>query len=207
MGSRVMHMIIADHVSKQLEITDKQLFLLGGIAPDAAYTIAKKSQSHFYEGRLDDGTRHVNYNRFIEKYPLDIQSEFGLGYLIHLISDDVWLKQVYFRNDLKNRTDADPQLLDRWHSDFRKLNGKLITHFDCENLRNELMDTFLLSTNISEIDTENLQQFKEETIGDFKFSKEELVSELEVYAVEEILDYIDAATEKAIDICMEFIQN
>lgn len=203
MGSRMMHLIIADNVSKQLAIRDKQLFLLGGIAPDAAYATEEKSTSHFYEGSLDDGTRHVNYSRFIEKYPQDIQSEYGLGYLVHLVSDDVWLKQIYFKNDLKKRTDADPQLLERWHSDFRKLNGKLIDHFGCGDLKSQLMESFLHSTKISEIKTENLEQFKQETIEDFIFQRKELGNELQVYSMVEILDYIDLATEKAFDICRE----
>lgn len=203
MGSRMMHLLIADKVSEQLAIVDKQLFLLGGIAPDATYTTERKSASHFYEGSLDDGTRHVNYKRFIGKYPRDVQTEYGLGYLIHLISDNVWLKQVYFKNDFKNRIDADPQLLEKWHSDFRKLNGKLINHFGCDALKDELIESFLYATHISEIKIENLEEFKQETAKDFIFTRNELASELEVYSMEQILDYIDSAAEEAVKVCRD----
>lgn len=201
MGSRIMHLIIADQVSKKLPIENKPLFLLGGIAPDAAYTRDKKTESHFYEGSLEDGTRFVNYMRFVEKYRSDIQNDYELGYLTHLVSDNVWMKQIYFKNDFKNRVDADPGLLDRWHSDFRKLNGKLIERVGCGDLKNDLIEIHAFQNNISEIKSGNLKKFKEETIGDFNYTEDEVFNELEVYSLRQILDYIDLATEEAIAVC------
>lgn len=201
MGSRMMHLIIAEQVSKKLAIANKELFLLGGIAPDAAFTKERKRASHFYEGSLEDETKFVNYERFIEKYQTDIQDEYTLGYLTHLVSDDVWLKQIYFKNNFKNRLDADPGLLERWHSDFRKLNGKLVEWFACSSLREELTDSSLLKNNIHEIQIIDLQRFKEETLGDFEYKHESLQQELQVYSFKQILEYIDSATMSTVEIC------
>lgn len=201
MGSRVMHLIIAANVSKKLNVKNKGWFLEGGIAPDAAFTVKGKIESHFYEGSLDDGTRVSNYKQFIEKYPFEVQSEFGLGYLTHLIADDIWLKQVYFKNDLKNRLSADSSLLERWHSDFRKLNNILIDRFDCGDLKGELIKSSYTANTIKEIQPKDLQRFKEEAIEDFVFTENELESKLEVYSISQILDYLDAATDKAFAIC------
>ena len=67
-----------------------------------------RNSSHFFEGKLDDGTRFVDSKGFIEKYQADIQDEFMLGYLIHLISDDIWMKFIYFRDAFNNHTYSDP---------------------------------------------------------------------------------------------------
>lgn len=197
MGSRIMHLIIADQVSKRVPIENKRIFLLGGIAPDAAFTRERKTESHFYEGSLENGTRFVNYKRFVERYPSEIQSEYALGYLTQLVSDDVWMRQIYFKNDFKNRIDADPGLLDRWHNDFRKLNGKLIGWFSCRDLKNELIEINPPKNNISEIEPGDLQRFKEEAIGDFIYTEEDLEKALEAYSLQQILDYIELSTKEA----------
>lgn len=47
MGSRIMHLLVADMAAEKLKIRDKASFLLGGIAPDA---VSPKELSHFYTG-------------------------------------------------------------------------------------------------------------------------------------------------------------
>lgn len=206
MGSRIMHLIIANQVFEKLEIRNHQKrFLLGGIAPDAAFTPDSKNTSHFFEGRLDDGTRFVNYKGFIEKYQADIQDEFMLGYLTHLISDDIWMKFIYFKNDFYNRLATDPALLGRWHDDFRKLNGKLIEKYECGELKNKLADA-TLDNKVSEIDSKDLQSFTIETLNDFTYNKEDIGKELEVYTFREINDYIALATDTALKVCFSVVK-
>ncbi|TCP28873.1 hypothetical protein EV207_115110 [Scopulibacillus darangshiensis] len=139
MGSRMMPLIIASKAADRLTIRNRPLFLLGGIAPDGAFTRDKKNESHFYEGKVEDGTRIVNYDRFIDKYCSNLSNEYMLGYLTHLVSDDVWMKFIYFKHDMKQRLDEDPRLPDRWHNDFRKLNGRLVERFKCADLKEELI--------------------------------------------------------------------
>ncbi|MGB6407618.1 MAG: DinB family protein [Planococcus donghaensis] len=170
-----------------------------GIAPDATYSREQKTASHFLEESLEDGTRFVNYELFVKKYSSHFQIDYILGYLTHLIADDIWLKQIYFKNNFKKRIDADPSLLERWHNDFRKLNGKLIEWFNYIGLKNELESSRVPVTNIQEIKYENLQKFKEETLLDFCYSAEDLNEELEVYTFEQILEYIDLAVNAVLE--------
>lgn len=44
---------------------------------------------------MDDGPRFANYHAFIEKYHAEIRNDFMLGYITHLVSDDVWMKSIY----------------------------------------------------------------------------------------------------------------
>ena len=65
MGSRMMHLIIAKQVAGKIDIYDRPRFLLGGIAPDAVHGREQKTKSHYYEGSVDDGTRHIHVEQFI----------------------------------------------------------------------------------------------------------------------------------------------
>lgn len=202
MGSRMMHLIIAERVAKKIEISDRPRFLLGGIAPDAVHGRERKTKSHYYEGSVDKGTRHVHYEGFIQRYQEQVWDEFILGYMVHLVADDVWLKDIYFKKDLKNRIDADPSVLEKWHADFRKLNSMLVEQFGCAGLEQQLASAELPETLIEEIETSNLREFIEETLGDFHSSKVFSSKDLGIYSVEEITGYIKSATEQAVRVCL-----
>lgn len=58
MGSRIMHLIIANRIAERLSIEDKAAFLLGGVAPDAVST---KEASHFFRGDHQDYSRFIDY--------------------------------------------------------------------------------------------------------------------------------------------------
>lgn len=47
MGSRIMHIIIANGIAEKLSIQDKTSFLLGGVAPDAVHS-KKKKELHIF---------------------------------------------------------------------------------------------------------------------------------------------------------------
>ena len=128
-----------------------------------------------------------------------------LGSLTHLISDDVWMKFIYFKKDFYNRL-AEPELLGRWHVDFRTLNGKLIEKFECEELKNKLFGATLDSI-VCERDSKDLQSFTIETLNDFTYNQEDIEKELQVYTFREINDYIELATNIAINICSSLKNN
>ncbi|MBU9675067.1 zinc dependent phospholipase C family protein [Planococcus sp. CP5-4] len=202
MGSRMMHLIIAGHVAERMEISDRPRFLLGGVAPDAVHGREQKTKSHYYEGSVDDGTRRVNYEGFMQKYKEQMKDEFILGYVVHLVGDAVWMKDIYFKKDLKNRIDADPSVLEKWHADFRKLNSMLVNQFYCAGLEQQLASAELPETLIEEIEVNNLRKFTEETLGDFHSTKLSSSRDLEIYSVAEITGYIKSATEQAIRVCL-----
>ncbi|WP_271853270.1 zinc dependent phospholipase C family protein [Planococcus maritimus] len=202
MGSRMMHLIIARHVAEKIEISDRPRFLLGSIAPDAVHGRDQKTKSHYYEGSVDDGTRRVHYENFIQKYRSEMKDEFIIGYVVHLVADDVWMTDIYFKKDMKHRIDADPSVLEKWHADFRKLNGMLIDQFGCAGLGRELAAADFPDTLIEEIEINNLREFTEETLGDFKSSQAFTGEDLEIYSVEEITGYIKSAAEQAVRVCL-----
>ncbi|WP_186577008.1 hypothetical protein [Aquibacillus kalidii] len=59
-----MHLIIANRIADELELTDNSSFLVGGVVPDA---VSPKELSHFYSGDNDDYSRSINYKEFLKK--------------------------------------------------------------------------------------------------------------------------------------------
>jgi hypothetical protein len=97
MGSRMMHLIVGEIVASSLDvIKNKRDFLMGSIAPDAAFSFDRKVITHYFEGDVDKRTRQVNYQRYIDTYLSDSKDDYSLGYLTHLISDNVWMECIYY---------------------------------------------------------------------------------------------------------------
>jgi hypothetical protein len=203
MGSRLMHLIIGEMVASSLNvIKNKREFLIGTIAPDAAFSFDRKNITHYFEGDLDDGTRQVNYQKYIDKYLSSAKDDYSIGYLTHLISDYVWMEYIYHRHGFKLRFDADPNLLQKSYSDFRKMNTKLLCHYNFKNLK-EWLEIDVFPSEIEEITSNDLQKFIEEMYGDFDIIEQNKTCELEVYNFNEIIEYINLSKSKAITVIEE----
>jgi hypothetical protein len=203
MGSRLMHLIIGEIVASELDlIKNKKDFLIGSIAPDAAFSFERKVITHYFEGDVDKRTRQVNYQRYIDTYLSDIKDDYSLGYLTHLISDNVWMEYIYYPYELKQKQDLDPNFLQRWYSDFRKMNTKLLCHYNMGYLKDWLeIDT--LSREIDDITQDDLQNFIEMMYGDFEIIEQDRNCKLEVYRLDDIIEYINLSKSKAITVIKE----
>jgi len=116
MGSRIMHLVIANRIAECLSIEDRTSFLLGGIAPDA---VTPKEVSHFFKGNVQDYSRYIDYKGFLDKYSSQAENHYILGYFTHLIADDIWLKGFYLPW-LKNRIETNKELLNLHHNSIRR---------------------------------------------------------------------------------------
>lgn len=203
MGSRLMHLIIGEMVTSSLNvIKDKREFLLGSIAPDAAFSSERKNITHYFEGDLDRGTRQVNYQKYIDQYLSDRIDDYSLGYLTHLISDNVWMDHIYYRHQFKQKQDLDPTFLPRWHSDFRKMNTKLLCHYNMEYLK-DWLEIEAIPREIEAITQDDLQKFIDVMYEDFKIIEQNKLCELEVYNFDEIIEFINLSKSKAIAVIEE----
>lgn len=158
MGSRIMHLIIADGIAEKLSIQDRTSFLLGGVAPDAVYSKVEKEKSHFYAGTTKNYTRRIDYDAFLHKYESFIDSPFILGYYTHLIADDNWLNG-FFLPWLKHRIEHDKTMLSLYHNDFKLLNAKLLHHYDKEQQFLSFLNQKANIPKIEEVTEENVLAF------------------------------------------------
>ncbi len=209
MASRMMHLIIGEKVFRKLKLQDESLFLLGSVAPDAVFDRELKDRSHFYEGSSsDNGVTSVNYEAFISKYRHKMRNVFMLGYLTHLVSDDVWLQLIYYKNRLKERLEEEPGLLERWHNDFRNLNGKLVRWYNCDHIKEKIAKTAVAAVTVEaeEIRPDDLEAFRVEAVNDFTFRPEDVRQPLHVYDFDEIVQYIDVAVRESADVCRSILE-
>ncbi|GIN37079.1 hydrolase [Heyndrickxia oleronia] len=194
MGSRIMHLIIAEQITNKISISNKEAFLLGGVAPDA---VTSKELSHFYIGNLKDFSRSIDFNGFFEKYKEMFPSDYLLGYYIHLIADDLWLKGFYIPW-LKNRMDNDEGILELYHNDFRLLNGKLLNYYQIHEVQINNTDTIDGFCDLNEVHIEDIKAFLPFLYEDIQYEEAVLDENLNVFTFNQIIGYIETSIEKAL---------
>lgn len=192
MGSRIMHLIITNQIAEQLSIKDKPTFLLGGIAPDAA---SPKDLSHFFVGNHSDYTRNIDFEKFIDKYSSHKHSNYILGYYTHLIADDIWLKG-FFIPWLKNRLENDKDVFDRYHNDFRLLNGKLLDYYKVTNNFNQVITKEVEIVELQEVTEKDIEKFLPEVFEDMNYEQSSIKEQLSVFTFEQIVGYIETSVDK-----------
>ncbi|TYS19855.1 hydrolase [Rossellomorea vietnamensis] len=191
MGSRIMHLLIANRIADELSIKDKTSFLLGGIAADA---VSPKDLSHFYKGEVKDYSRYIDYTEFIHKYSFNKDSHFIQGYYTHLIADDIWLKGFYLPW-LKNRMEADEDIFNRYHNDFRLLNGKLLDYYGFTQELRELLSESGTIIDTEEVESNDIIELVPYVIGDMDYGSDELEQPLRVFTMEQIIGYIETSVD------------
>ncbi|HJF30600.1 MAG TPA: zinc dependent phospholipase C family protein [Sporosarcina psychrophila] len=194
MGSRIMHLVIANRIAEQLSIEDKTTFLLGGIAPDA---VSPKDLSHFFKGEEQDYSRSIDYKGFLDKYSSLAESHYILGYFTHLIADDIWLKGFYLPW-LKNRMEVDKEILDLYHNDFRLLNGKLLDYYGFKDEFKEMLCDTPAILNLQEVKSKDVEEFIPYVVGDMEYGKEVINEKLHVFTFNQIIGYIETSVDKGL---------
>ena len=197
MGSRVMHYCISTLLAKELGVGNRATFILGGIAPDAhGYPGGNRDITHFKD--VDErGRRFINYRRFCLQYRHKITEPFYLGYLCHLISDEVRLE--CFR---KAQTDSHPghQVQDRIYRDFVRLNGRIIMKYGLQMQRHEVP-----AMDVEGMSTEGLSILLDQVRQDFIFDESALREPLEIFRNDgnDVDDYISQSVTR----CTHFIRD
>ncbi len=203
MGSRVMHAIIAENVSKKLEIQNVDMVLLGSIAADAA---TNNDISHYYQGDSVTYTRTINITKFIGDFPSFHQVPFLIGYFSHLVADELWLTGFY-QPWLRNRLENNENLLNTYHHDFFLLNAKLCEFYDCkEFLIRHIPRTATIPTILS-CDETNVLAFSQELLEDLNYTNEKINESLSVFTLQQIVGYIETSFEKTTYLINNLIQN
>ena len=194
MGSRIMHLIIANRIAECLSIEDRTAFLLGGIAPDAA---SPKDVSHFFKGKVQDYTRSIDYKGFLQKYSSQVDSHYILGYFTHLIADDIWL-QGFYLPWLKNRMDANKDIANLYHNDFRLLNGQLLEHYGFTDELRKFLSNTPTTIELQEVTSKDVEAFIPYVVGDMAYDKEVINEELNVFTFNQIVGYIETSVDKGL---------
>jgi hypothetical protein len=194
MASRIMHYVIADMLTKKIDIVDYNRFVFGALAPDisnhddGSYTIA-----HIGGSIESKGLKGINWIKFYNKYQGKIlNDDFYLGYFVHLIVDAYWLKHIQNKFIRRHPREVKPCLRTRGYRDMYNYNSLLIDKY---NLVNSL--EVVRNIGMDEINDIYIEPFMRELEKDFTCKTNENV-EFEVYPYEEIMMFIQNSFEKCI---------
>ncbi|WP_054026398.1 hypothetical protein [Bacillus sp. FJAT-28004] len=201
MGSRFMHLLVADRVGMELNISDRGRILLGSIAPDSDES---KEDTHFKGARyaFSDGAPS-EYGRFIAKYHEHLSDPFYIGYLTHLVADEQWANFMHY-SGLKKRLRSEPDFYINLHKDFYLCNAKLADKYTTEGLYLALE----ASDDVPELDElnyESVSKVKDEALNDFMYPAENIDTPLQIVTLEEIVAYIERAARRSIDVCYPWL--
>ncbi len=119
MGSRIMHLAIANELLTEYPDLDRNRFLFGTLLPDAA----TEGNSH---ARIDvcGGMRTYDLTGFRRQHAGRLNTDaLYLGFYLHLIQDMVFRQFVY---GACRWDPAPPGNIERLHRDYAILNGYLI---------------------------------------------------------------------------------
>ncbi|TMU87622.1 hydrolase [Bacillus sp. BHET2] len=194
MGSRVMHSIIAYRLAQHFELEDRASFVMGGIAPDA---VNDKELTHYYYGDVQDFTRGIDPERFLRSQTNPKLSPFILGYYTHLVADDLWLKGFYL-SWLKNRMNADSSLYERYHGDFKMLNGQLLHYYGLKNELLQIVDEPFKYLDVTNVSRHMVEGFIPSLKEDMSYNEREIQAPLTVFTLQQIIGYIETSIEMGI---------
>lgn len=197
MGSRVMHYCISSLLAVKLDISNKDEFMLGGIAPDIHGLMGvPKGVTHFKDSDKK-GNNSINYKRFYTTYRENMDKPFYLGYLCHLISDTVWL-EFYFDLVQYESPEQWQKTLETSYSDFEKLNSRIIKHYSLIMRQHSIPDI-----TIQNYDIIHLPVLIDLLYKDFLIDDPENQEPLKLFKDDnnEIINYINNSIEK----CLEFL--
>lgn len=200
-GSRIMHLIIANRIAECLSLEDRTTFLFGGIAPDAPLN---KNLSHFFTGDVQDYSRSIDYKGFIHKYSSQVESHYILGYFTHLIADDIWLKGFYLPW-LKNRLEANNELFNLYHNDFQLLNGKLLEHYGFPDQLRKMLSLPHKILDLQETKSKDVEEFIPHVLADMEYDQGIINEKLNVFTFDQIIGYIETSVDKGVISIKSFI--
>lgn len=197
MGSRFMHLLVADYVANELGIEQRDRMLLGSIAPDAAI---HKGEAHF-KGKLHRYAYNspIDFGRFVIKYRTKFSDAFFIGYLTHLVTDDIWTMKTDFTG-FEQRLKKDPELYGIYHGDLWLCNAKLNEAYHPDGVYESLMSANEVPK-IEELDEKRVLEYKLEALADFQYPPENLSKPLRLFTFEEMVHYLERSMSNALDVC------
>jgi len=185
MGSRMMHYCMTTQINKVLNIQADQL-LIGGLAPDVHKQMNQpKAVSHFAKADLN-GIVHTDFTAFHAKYLTGHPSPFHLGYYYHLISDDIWVKEIYYKKIKWLPPEEKKIAQTKYYRDFWRLNGKLADYYSVQPIKLEVVPV-----EIDEIDYRFLPALIEEMYRDFERMDEAKEEKLEILDFDEVIQILE----------------
>lgn len=160
MAQRLIHYLLGEMLSKEIELKNKERFLLGSVMPDAYKELKYRDKTHF--ANRTDGT-YFDFNLFREKFGRQMnEDDLYLGYYMHLV-EDVFYRQFIHRDEF--RVPKGQEEVSMLHNDYHILNSYIVSKYNCQNILQDKIN--LDSEKIMEIAEFRIEGFLRDFVGDF----------------------------------------
>lgn len=177
MAQRLIHYLLGEMLSKEIELKNKERFLLGSVMPDAYKELKYRDKTHF--ANRTDGT-YFDFNLFREKFGRQMnEDDLYLGYYMHLV-EDVFYRQFIHRDQFRVPNGSEEVLI--LHNDYHILNSYIVSKYNCQNILQDKIN--LDSEKIMEIAEFRIDEFLHDLAGDFS----EKIQGETVFITEDMLD-------------------
>lgn len=191
-----MHYAIGKSIAKERFLSND--FILGSLAPDVNKNSGTAKELTHFMIKRKDGEHDVFPDQFIKKYANYKNDDFVKGYYAHLISDEIWLKNVYGKYIVGLSPSEKKKALQAFYEDFRNYNGILVEKFNLQpfNFRNQ--QNYV----VDEINSEDLPSLISDLNADFikpPKSSPSLLQENDIYgyindSINSFLNIMDSYT-------------
>lgn len=124
MASSMIHFVIANRIMEQIDVKNKQRFILGSLVPDAcSHEDGSYDTCHFWGQSSDGLLKGINWLLFKEKYSSKLQDDsIYLGYFCHLIEDAVWFYDIVDKYVRKYPRNIRGEYYAKGYRDYGRLN-------------------------------------------------------------------------------------
>ncbi|MGD6969001.1 hypothetical protein ACQCVP_21510 [Rossellomorea vietnamensis] len=94
--------------------------------------------------------------------------------------------------------EADENIFNRYHNDFRLLNGKLLDYYGFTQELSESLNKSGTIIDTEEVKSNDIKEFVPCVIGDMDYGSDELEQPLRVFTMEQIIGYIETSVDKGL---------
>ena len=184
MASRIMHLAMGTLLCRELEINDRDRFLIGMLLPDAVVTGDKKAAGTHFDRMTDESNKVMDFSQFYSEFEERIQGdELYLGYYLHLIQDCIFRKYIYYGLGLLELRGREG-FLQGLYRDYHSVNGFLVKKYNISSLpaapegldREEINRIYPFETEDFLLDMKN--DLQDEYLGNEKYFSAENAEEV-----------------------------
>lgn len=207
MAQPMMHLLIADKVYTQKfsSLYSYGDFLSGSIAPDAVhvkenYTRELKDISHY---RFNSKSPISYFDTFWDKYGTSKNTDFVVGYLVHLLSDMIWYHsiRVPFKEEFLKAPAHNMSMNEAYYADCEQIDQLMFWEKDASCIIKAISKSKSYSLE-GLIDSEDVAAWKEKLIFEYHNKRKSMLHTAYI-SEQQIRDYITNCAQK----CTEYLES
>ena len=133
MAQRTIHLLLGKIMLENVNIKNRNRFLLGSVIPDAIESLSMRNTTHFIKELEDEGKWYFDLYGFRERYEeLMKTDDLYLGYYMHLVEDTLYRNFLYRDYQFASHFKTEEEIK-TLHNDYRLLNMHIVKQFGLKN--------------------------------------------------------------------------